>query len=159
MGRVEDEEPLDAEIIEIFLEEAGEVLEAIGAQLPAWREAPGPGVPLTELRRAFHTLKGSGRMVGAQVLGELAWSVENLLNRVIERTLPANRETVEAVERAWRLMPSLVEAFASRGAGDRAAGDQLPQACLLYTPDAAEERSRVELGGRRVIKKKKREER
>ncbi|MBK7730322.1 MAG: Hpt domain-containing protein [Gammaproteobacteria bacterium] len=126
--RVEDEEPLDTEIIEIFLEEAGEVLEAIGAQLPAWREAPGPGVPLTELRRAFHTLKGSGRMVGAQVLGELAWSVENLLNRVIERTLPANRETVEAVERAWRLMPSLVEAFASRGAVDRAAVDQLQQA-------------------------------
>ncbi len=126
--RVEDEEPLDTEIIEIFLEEAGEVLEAIGAQLPAWREAPGPGVPLTELRRAFHTLKGSGRMVGAQVLGELAWSVENLLNRVIERTLPANRETVEAVERAWRLMPSLVEAFASRGAVDRTPVDQLQQA-------------------------------
>ena len=43
---------------------------------------------------------------------------------VIERTLPANRETVEAVERAWRLMPSLVEAFASRGAVDRTPVDR-----------------------------------
>ena len=30
------------------------------------------------------------------------------------------------------------------------------QACLLYTSDAADERSSVDLGGRRIIKKKKR---
>ena len=30
--------------------------------------------------------------------------------------------------------------------------------CLLYTSDAADERSSVDLGGRRIIKKKKREE-
>ena len=28
------------------------------------------------------------------------------------------------------------------------------QLCLLYTSDAADERSRVDLGGRRIIKKK-----
>ena len=32
-----------------------------------------------------------------------------------------------------------------------------PMACLLYTSDAADERSSVDLGGRRIIKKKKRE--
>ena len=30
--------------------------------------------------------------------------------------------------------------------------------CLLYTSDAADERSSVDLGGRRIIKKKKHEE-
>ena len=30
-----------------------------------------------------------------------------------------------------------------------------PQGCLLYTSDAADERSSVDLGGRRIIKKKK----
>ena len=30
--------------------------------------------------------------------------------------------------------------------------------CLLYTSDAADERSSVDLGGRRIIKKKKRDE-
>ena len=29
-----------------------------------------------------------------------------------------------------------------------------PHTCLLYTSDAADERSRVDLGGRRIIKKK-----
>mgnify|MGYP003381446709 CR=1 FL=1 len=30
-----------------------------------------------------------------------------------------------------------------------------PLGCLLYTSDAADERSSVDLGGRRIIKKKK----
>ena len=33
--------------------------------------------------------------------------------------------------------------------------DQLVDDCLLYTSDAADERSSVDLGGRRIIKKKK----
>ena len=33
--------------------------------------------------------------------------------------------------------------------------DQGPKSCLLYTSDAADERSSVDLGGRRIIKKKK----
>ena len=32
---------------------------------------------------------------------------------------------------------------------------RLSDACLLYTSDAADERSSVDLGGRRIIKKKK----
>ena len=31
----------------------------------------------------------------------------------------------------------------------------VPYGCLLYTSDAADERSSVDLGGRRIIKKKK----
>ena len=42
-----------------------------------------------------------------------------------------------------------------------AAGCELSVDCLLYTSDAADERSSVDLGGRRILKKKKthREER
>ena len=42
---------------------------------------------LTDVRRHFHTLKGSGRMVGAKSSGELAWTVEDTLNRVISGTV------------------------------------------------------------------------
>eukprot|EP00656_Telonema_subtile_P042339 TRINITY_DN47894_c0_g1_i1.p1 TRINITY_DN47894_c0_g1~~TRINITY_DN47894_c0_g1_i1.p1 ORF type:complete len:105 (+),score=11.67 TRINITY_DN47894_c0_g1_i1:58-372(+) len=34
----------------------------------------------------------------------------------------------------------------------------LPYSCLLYTSDAADEEDSVDLGGRRIIKKKKKEE-
>ena len=39
-------------------------------------------------------------------------------------------------------------------AGSEPLGD-LTDACLLYTSDAADERSSVDLGGRRILKKKK----
>ena len=50
----------------------------------------------------------------------------------------------------------LVAVFESRQAyWDNAQSPEQHQRCLLYTSDAADERSSVDLGGRRIIKKKK----
>ena len=47
----------------------------------------------------------------------------------------------------------------ARGHDNRGREDAPPRdRCLLYTSDAADERSSVDLGGRRIIKKKKRKE-
>ena len=43
-----------------------------------------------------------------------------------------------------------------QGRGLKRLALQQPEPCLLYTSDAADERSSVDLGGRRIIKKKKR---
>ena len=75
-----DEEELDAELLAIFIEEAKEVLEAVGGNLAALREQPHNAETLTNIRRSFHTLKGSGRMVGLRELGEVAWGIEQVLN-------------------------------------------------------------------------------
>ncbi|MFA7291724.1 MAG: Hpt domain-containing protein [Rhodocyclaceae bacterium] len=75
-----DEEELDAELLAIFIEEAKEVLEAVGTNLAALREQPHNSEVLTNIRRSFHTLKGSGRMVGLRDLGEVAWGIEQVLN-------------------------------------------------------------------------------
>src|SRR5690606_19296258 len=74
-----DDEDIDDEIIEIFIEEASETTETIAEYFPRWAENFDNTEALTEFRRAFHTLKGSGRMVGANEIGELAWSIENML--------------------------------------------------------------------------------
>ena len=71
-----DSELLDDEILGIFVEEAEEVLETIHEFYPRLRQNHDDREALTEVRRAFHTLKGSGRLVGATSIGELAWSVE-----------------------------------------------------------------------------------
>ncbi len=105
------EEPLDEEIAEIFVEEAAEVLETIRAHLPQWSSKPGDGAALGEIRRAFHTLKGSGRMVGAGLLGELAWSIESLLNRLLEHTLTVQDDHLVLVSRAVDLVPDMVHRF------------------------------------------------
>ncbi|MGE4317188.1 Hpt domain-containing protein [Acinetobacter sp.] len=78
----------DAEILEIFVEEIEEIFVELGTLFPAWLENPYDQETLTTIRRHFHTLKGSGRMVGAKSAGELAWSVEDTLNRVISGTVP-----------------------------------------------------------------------
>lgn len=65
---------------DIFLEEAREVTGQAQAALAALMHEPADISELTVLRRAFHTLKGSSRMVGLNEFGEAAWSMEQLLN-------------------------------------------------------------------------------
>ncbi len=111
---VEDEDSLiDEEILEIFVEEVDEVLETINEYFPQWRADPGNEDARTEVRRAFHTLKGSGRMVGATVLGELAWSVENMLNRAIDGTISISDDLMALIEEVVATVPEGMERFKS----------------------------------------------
>ncbi|MFA5631732.1 MAG: Hpt domain-containing protein [Porticoccaceae bacterium] len=103
---------VDPEIREIFVEEARDVLVAFAESFPRWRANPLDLDALTETRRAFHTLKGSGRMVAANAIGELAWSLENLLNGVIERRIAADEPVFAVTAAAIALIPDLVTAYA-----------------------------------------------
>ena len=70
----------DDEMREIFLEEAHEVLHDAATAQAAWVLAPADLALATTLRRAFHTLKGSSRMVGLKAFGDAAWACEQLYN-------------------------------------------------------------------------------
>jgi chemosensory pili system protein ChpA (sensor histidine kinase/response regulator) len=65
---------------DIFLEEAREVLTTGREAIAELTLDPSSVAHLTVLRRAFHTLKGSARMVGLGEFGEAGWSMEQLLN-------------------------------------------------------------------------------
>ena len=65
----------DAELLDIFLEEAREVIGNGQAAVTALASDPTNLADLTTLRRAFHTLKGSSRMVGLNTFGEAGWSL------------------------------------------------------------------------------------
>ncbi|WP_104904301.1 Hpt domain-containing protein [Pseudomonas sp. LH1G9] len=115
------EEPIDDELREVFLEETAEVLEVLHHHLPSGVDKTALG----EMRRAFHTLKGSGRMVRALVLAELAWAVENLLNRVLERSVAAGPEVQQVLDEAVALLPELIADFAAGAQRQRDAVDAL----------------------------------
>ncbi len=104
-----DEDRSDPELVELFIEEAKEEIASIRKQLPLWQENPEQSEALISLRRSFHTLKGSGRMVGAQLIGEYAWSIESLLNRVINQTLDSTEPMRHFVAEAAGALPELVE--------------------------------------------------
>lgn len=114
-----DEEPIDEELLEVFVEEVGEVLETISDYLPRWCADTTDKDALAEIRRAFHTLKGSGRMVRALVIGELGWSIENLLNRVLDRSIQPDEPVQQVVKDVVALMPALVEEFANKAQRQR----------------------------------------
>ena len=99
----------ESEFVHLFVEEARENVAQIAALFPQWEQNPLEIEALRDVRRAFHTLKGSGRMVGALRLGEFAWSIENLLNRVLSQTLARSPEIVAAVREAVAVLPVLVD--------------------------------------------------
>lgn len=110
----DDEDEIDEEILEIFVEEAGECLEAIDEFFPQWASEFDDSDSLTEFRRAFHTLKGSGRMVGADDVGELAWTIESILNRIIDGSLKPHAVQVALIAQIRAILPKFVDAFEHR---------------------------------------------
>jgi chemosensory pili system protein ChpA (sensor histidine kinase/response regulator) len=91
---------VNAELLGVFLEEAEEVLSNINAALAACRRQAGDHGALTVIRRGFHTLKGSGRMVGLASLGEIAWEIEQVMNHWLEQQLSATPALVELIAAA-----------------------------------------------------------
>lgn len=108
------DESVDEDIAEIFVEEAREVLETLEESLPQWISDSDSGDAIATTRRAFHTLKGSGRMVKAADISELAWSVENLINRIMDESIDQQPIHLDFVERVFSLLPSLIDAFEKR---------------------------------------------
>src|SRR5690606_6728079 len=100
-------EEIDDEIREIFLEEFQEEIGNLDELLPVWRRAPEDSELLRPIRRVFHTLKGSGRLVGAKTLGEFSWHVENMLNRVLDGSRPASPAVVAFVAQTREALPKL----------------------------------------------------
>jgi chemosensory pili system protein ChpA (sensor histidine kinase/response regulator) len=98
---------IDDEIREVFLEEFQEEIGSLEQLLPAWRKQPDNMEQLRPIRRVFHTLKGSGRLVGAKALGEFSWKVESMLNRVLDGTRVASPAVVSLIEHAFNALPLL----------------------------------------------------
>jgi chemosensory pili system protein ChpA (sensor histidine kinase/response regulator) len=100
---------VDAEFRLLFVEEARENITQLQSLFPQWESNPLDAQALRDVRRVFHTLKGSGRMVGARRVSEFSWSIESVLNRVISQTLARSPEIVDVVRDAVAAMPQLVD--------------------------------------------------
>ena len=109
-----EDDLIDDELLEVFIEEAGEVQQELATKVPYWLEDQTDDAALKDARRAYHTLKGSGRMVGANVVGELAWSIENMLNRLIDGSIKSTHELRLLIEQVTQMLPALINDFAQQ---------------------------------------------
>jgi chemosensory pili system protein ChpA (sensor histidine kinase/response regulator) len=98
---------IDPELLAVFLEEFNSVCTQLATQLPKWLQDLDNTKTLTEVKRGFHTLKGSGRMIGATEIGDFAWRVEEVLNRVAEGRLAADETVTMLVRLAATALPEL----------------------------------------------------
>jgi len=138
------EDAIDAELREIFIAEAGDVLALVGETLPAAHAQPGDQETLTRLRRAFHTLKGSSRMVGLEAFATGAAAVEKTLNLWLAEARAATPDLLALLEHARVELTDWVAELAASGRSARS-GAPLAAAALrvqdggaFALPEAAE---------------------
>jgi chemosensory pili system protein ChpA (sensor histidine kinase/response regulator) len=130
-------EGIDPEIADVFIEEAQEVLAELDSLMPQWLNHNNEAA-LSDIRRHFHTLKGSGRMAGATVLGELAWGVEQVLNHVLDGTRPETEQVQQLTAESHQLIPELLARFTRADNSSTArvnALHDLKQICLSASVD------------------------
>ncbi|MBD8872424.1 Hpt domain-containing protein [Rhodanobacter sp. DHB23] len=128
-------EGIDDDIRDIFLEEMQEEIDNLRGAEGVWLADPVQLAALTPIRRSFHTLKGSGRLVGIPALGEFAWKVEDMLNRVLDHSIEPHEGVQAVVRHAIAALPQLLASLKGEGvphapieaimqtAGKLAAGD------------------------------------
>jgi chemosensory pili system protein ChpA (sensor histidine kinase/response regulator) len=132
--RLDDD--IDADLLPVFLEEAQELVPAVGQGLRDWRSNPGNAAAGNALQRTLHTLKGSARMCGAMALGELTHHMETRVeNALALKTLPAT--LFEELETSYDRMGLLYD----RLQNPHAAGP-LPEALTAAPAPAAESEPR-----------------
>jgi chemosensory pili system protein ChpA (sensor histidine kinase/response regulator) len=91
---------IDPAMLGIFLEEFDSVVVQLREQLAVWLKNSQDNRAAGELRRGFHTLKGSGRMIGAMEIGDFSWRMEELLNSLIENRTRYSHSLGHAVKLA-----------------------------------------------------------
>jgi len=108
-------EEVDAELLEIFLEEAHEVLQTIAEHRDKVAAEPHDMESMTTARRGFHTLKGSSRMVGLNMFSDAAKHVEMMMNRWLQLEKDANAELVSVLDNGCKTFGAWVEQLESGG--------------------------------------------
>ena len=106
------------ELIDVFLEEAREVFAQGATTIDALHHDPASLGDQTALRRAFHTLKGSSRMVGLGEFGEAAWALEQLHNAWLADQKPASKPLLTLSIQALNQFSRWVDDIAAHQAQD-----------------------------------------
>lgn len=122
---------LDGELLDVYLTEARALLGAIAGHMETLRQQPDDPAALVNVRRAFHTLKGSGRTVGLAAMGDVAWSVEQVLNQLIDFRAPVGAEVTAFIDAVTQRFREWVQSLAEQGAATLTPEDWRSQADAL----------------------------
>ena len=129
MRAVQDD--IDPELLPLFIEEAGELHPQLGELLQAWREQPANSQLARKLQRALHTFKGSARMAGAMLVGDLLHRMEGRVMEAATPYAPAFWDELHGgLERVGGMIEQLRGGLAENAAADEDAVQQVPFASI-----------------------------
>ncbi len=84
----EEAEEADSDILDIFLEEGDDLLEAMETAIGRWEEQREDGAAIDEMLRILHTLKGGARLAGQKRLGDMSHDLEQHLSEALQQGTP-----------------------------------------------------------------------
>ncbi|MFY2764042.1 response regulator, partial [Arenimonas sp. MALMAid1274] len=111
-----DTSDIDVDLLDIFLEESGDLLDHSDGLLANLREKTTDRELVVGLQRDLHTLKGGARMAGIFAIGELGHAMESLLEVVAEGRRELTQTGVVVLERAFDRLHGMVTRVADRKA-------------------------------------------
>jgi len=143
--QVQDTE-ISAEFRDVFIEESEEMVSELSELTTDWLQNPENESVLRDIRRHFHTFKGNGRAVGANVLGELGWAAQDLLDRSLDGELDADESVQSLVNQLVAALPDLVKSYGDDIGPDVDRIRELTNACFEMAAGAGGESGSGEPG-------------
>ena len=99
---------IDADLLEVFIDEARELLDSADGVLAKWHADPADTSCVGELQRDLHTLKGGARIAGLVSVGDLAHAIETLLEKPI-RDAEQTGTLISALEASFDQLNTMVQ--------------------------------------------------
>ncbi|MDR0736703.1 MAG: Hpt domain-containing protein [Zoogloeaceae bacterium] len=106
---LEEDRP-DVELLEVFLDEAQDLVAGFYPQIAAWRANKTSVAAPNSLARILHTFKGSSRMAGAMNLGNATHRLEDRV-RALEKSAEVSDEDLDYIEAACDVLAQTAEAY------------------------------------------------
>jgi hypothetical protein len=135
---VQDAE-IPPEFKEVFIEESEEIVAELVRLLPIWTGDRDDRAVLRDIRRHFHTFKGNGRAVGANIFGELGWAAQDMLDRVLDGDLECSDGVGQLVTEVIAALPALVASYGGTGDFDVQRIRELIEHCFHMAGAAGED--------------------
>lgn len=103
-----DNEDVDEELMEIFLEEAQELIDIIEMQFQEWKQQSANSDAAAALHRALHTLKGGARLSGLVITGSTSHALESLLNAIGDQRVIVNEDIINRAQKGVDALAEMI---------------------------------------------------
>ena len=119
---VEDKFEPDAEMLEVFVMEAEDLLSNIETNLDVLVKTPADRNSLWEIRRNAHTFKGAAGIIGLKEPSALAHRIEDLLEHLAHNEIVPKRGVLDLIAGSTQCLRAMVAGDRTEGTAARTAG-------------------------------------